>query len=102
MVELFANSAGPDQTLHSVASDLGQHFLPSILLWGLQTKSVKTTITKQVVKETHIIHYYPNLSFDVRDKTLLERQYYYIEVFTREKQSGLFNGMLILSGSVDR
>ena len=53
-----------------------------------------------MVKETHIIHFNPNLSFDVRDKTLLERQYYYIEVFTREKQSGLLNGMLILSRSV--
>ena len=27
MVELFANSGDPDQTLHSVASDLGMHCL---------------------------------------------------------------------------
>ena len=28
MVELFANSGDPDQTQHSVASDLGLHCLP--------------------------------------------------------------------------
>ena len=28
MVELFANSGDPDQTLHAVASDLGLHCLP--------------------------------------------------------------------------
>ena len=27
MIELFANSGDPDQTLHSVASDLGLHCL---------------------------------------------------------------------------
>ena len=28
MVELFANSGNPDQTLCSAASDLGMHYLP--------------------------------------------------------------------------
>ena len=32
MVELFANSGDPDQTLHSAASDLGLHYLPDIRL----------------------------------------------------------------------
>ena len=32
MVELFANSGDPDQTPHSVASDLGLHCLPITLL----------------------------------------------------------------------
>ena len=32
MVELFANSGDPDQRPHSVASDLGLHFLPITLL----------------------------------------------------------------------
>ena len=32
MVELFANSGDPDQMLHSVASDLGLHYLPITLL----------------------------------------------------------------------
>ena len=32
MAELFANSGDPDQTLHSVASDLGLHCLSVTLL----------------------------------------------------------------------
>ena len=32
MVELFANSGDPDQTRHSMASDLGLHCLPMALL----------------------------------------------------------------------
>ena len=32
MVELFANSGDPDQTPHSVASDLGLHCWPVTLL----------------------------------------------------------------------
>ena len=32
MVELLANSGDPDQTPHSVASDLGLHCLPITLL----------------------------------------------------------------------
>ena len=32
MVELFANSGDPDQTPHSVVSDLGLHCLPITLL----------------------------------------------------------------------
>ena len=33
MVELFANSGGPDQIHHSAASDLGLHCFPVTLLW---------------------------------------------------------------------
>ena len=36
MIELFANSGDPDQTPHSVASDLGLHCLP-VTRWGLQS-----------------------------------------------------------------
>ena len=32
MAKLFANSGDPDQTLHSVASDLGLHCLPNTVL----------------------------------------------------------------------
>ena len=32
MAEIFVNSEDPDQTLHSVASDLGLHCLPVTLL----------------------------------------------------------------------
>ena len=32
MAKLFANSGGPDQTLHSAASDLGLHCLQIALL----------------------------------------------------------------------
>ena len=32
MAKLFANSGDPDQMLHSAASDLGLHCLPSTLL----------------------------------------------------------------------
>ena len=38
MAELLANSRDPDKMLHSEASDLGLHWLPVILLWGLQSK----------------------------------------------------------------
>ena len=38
MAKLFANNVDPDQTPHSVASDLGLHCLPITILWGLQTK----------------------------------------------------------------
>ena len=37
MVELFANSADPDQMLHSAASDLGLHCLP---VTGLGVSSI--------------------------------------------------------------
>ena len=32
MAEVFANSEDPDQMMHSVASDMGLHCLPIILL----------------------------------------------------------------------
>ena len=36
MAKLFANSGDPDQTLHSVTSDLGLHCLPVTLLLASQ------------------------------------------------------------------
>ena len=33
MAKLFANSGDPDQTPHSVSSDVGLHCLPITLLW---------------------------------------------------------------------
>ena len=41
MVELFANSGDPDQTPHSVASDLGLHCLPVTLLGVSRLQWVK-------------------------------------------------------------
>ena len=41
MVELFANSGDPDQMPHSVASDLGLHYLPNILLGVTRLQRVK-------------------------------------------------------------
>ena len=41
MVKLFANSGDPDQMLHSVASDLGQHCLSITLLRASRLKLVK-------------------------------------------------------------
>ena len=38
---LNANSVDPDQTLHSVASDLGLYCLPTSLLWDARHKWVK-------------------------------------------------------------
>ena len=38
MAYLSANSGDPDQTLHSVASDLGLYCLPITRLVGLKTK----------------------------------------------------------------
>ena len=41
MVELFANSGYPDQTLHSVASHLGLHCLPGTFLGVSRLQWVK-------------------------------------------------------------
>ena len=38
-----ANSEDPDQTPHSVSSDLGLHCLPMSLLWDARLKWVKTS-----------------------------------------------------------
>ena len=38
MAELFTNSGDPDQMPHSVASDLGLHYLPITLLGVLHIK----------------------------------------------------------------
>ena len=47
MAKLFANSGDPDQMLHSAASDLGLHCLPSTLLRvsGLQWVKVPSKFT---------------------------------------------------------
>ena len=42
MVELFANSGDPDQTLRSAASDLGLHCLPVTLLGVSRLQWVRT------------------------------------------------------------
>ena len=44
MVELFANSGDPDQTPHSVASDLGLHFLPVTRLGVFSLQWVKVAV----------------------------------------------------------
>ena len=41
MIGLFANSADPDQTPHSAASDLSLHCLPVTLLWVSRLQWVK-------------------------------------------------------------
>ena len=41
MVELFANSGDPDQTLHSAASDFGLHCLSVTLLGVFRLQRVK-------------------------------------------------------------
>ena len=51
MVELFANSGDLDQTLHSVAYDLGQHCLPVSCLGvsSLQWVKVKQDVSRSVM-----------------------------------------------------
>ena len=41
MAKVFANSGDPDQTLHSVVSDLGLHCLPITLLGVSRLQWVK-------------------------------------------------------------
>ena len=48
MAKLFANSGDPEQTPHSVVSDLGLHCLPITLFGGFQTKMGKTDIAPAV------------------------------------------------------
>ena len=43
MIELFANSEDPDQTPHSVVSDLDLHCLPNTLLGVSRLQWVKDT-----------------------------------------------------------
>ena len=49
MVKLFANSGDPDQTPHSVASDLGLHYLPVIHLGVSSLQWIK-----QEIKQTNV------------------------------------------------
>ena len=46
MAKLFANTEDPDQTPHSVASDLGLHCLPIILFWVSRLNSVNILALK--------------------------------------------------------
>ena len=46
MPKIFANSGDTDQTPHSVASDLGLHCLPIILLLGSRLQWVKVMVDK--------------------------------------------------------
>ena len=43
MFQLLSNSGDPDQTLHSLASDLGLQCLPNTLLGVSRLQRVKTT-----------------------------------------------------------
>ena len=62
MVELFANSGDPDQTLHSVASDLGLHCLSITRLGVSRLQWVKKLHNHQQVDAiqmgTHNICFY--------------------------------------------
>ena len=49
MVELFANSADPDQTPRSAASDLGLHCLQITVLGVFRLQWVKHCINKNIV-----------------------------------------------------
>ena len=51
MVELFANSLDPDQTLHSVASTLGLHCLP-ITPFGVSSPGYNGLMDKIIDKLT--------------------------------------------------
>ena len=44
MIGLFANSGDPDQMAHSVASDLGQHYLPVTFLGRQTTKGYRLCV----------------------------------------------------------
>ena len=46
---LNANSTGPEQTLHSVASDLGLHCLPIIPIAGFPTKTGGTRFARHIL-----------------------------------------------------
>ena len=46
MANPFANSGGPDQMLHSAASDLGLHFLPITPVGVSRLQWVKMTLCK--------------------------------------------------------
>ena len=48
MVELFANSGDPDQTLRSASSELGPHCLPITILGVSKLQWVKSDVKKRV------------------------------------------------------
>ena len=55
MAKLFANSGDPDQTPHSVASDLGLHCLPITLLRVSRLQWViQQILTRLCIRLTHM------------------------------------------------
>ena len=61
MSELNANSVQLDQTLHSLASDLGLHCLPMSLLWDARLKWVKRfgaewTLLPKLIGQAHFLY----------------------------------------------
>ena len=57
MAKLFANSEDPDQTPHSVVSDLGLLCLPITLLWVSWLQWVKPLSTKQIFAADNILNF---------------------------------------------
>ena len=51
MAKLFANSGDPDQTLHSVASDLGLHCLSITLLGVSRLQWVKVVVDVIIIDQ---------------------------------------------------
>ena len=49
MAEVFANSEDPDQTPHSVASDLGLHCLPITLLGSPDYNGLNYSISETML-----------------------------------------------------
>ena len=58
MVELFANSGDPDQTLHSVASDLGLHCLPITPLGVYRLQWVNKRSAKDLFDVVNVILFF--------------------------------------------
>ena len=54
MVELFANSGDPDQTMHSAASDLGLRRLPVIHLGVSSLQWVMLYVKANTDQPTHL------------------------------------------------
>ena len=66
MAKLFANSEDPDQTLHSVASDLDLHCLPITLLRVSRLQWVNPWSTKQNYSRWHSIFFFSGkISLDI-------------------------------------
>ena len=72
MAKLFANSGDPDQMLHSVASDLGLHCLPSTLLRVSRLQWVKFRNYEEVIKidNNKVIFFLGHNPFDSLSKPM--------------------------------